>query len=163
MLNDERVYELNEYYTADVDDYTKGTVVYPVSGLSPGKHRISVKAWDTHNNSAESYVDFVVDDGNAMLIESFGNYPNPFDQESTLFFTHNTAGEDLQAEMVLYGPQGLKVLHQTYMVPNSNFRVDLGSVARNDLPAGIYLAHLILRSETSGKQAKSSAKLVIVN
>lgn len=161
--NDVAVYELNEYYTAEANDYTKGKVEFPLRNLSPGKHRIVIKAWDTHNNSSESYVDFFVNNGEVMVIEEFGNYPNPFSEASMLFFTHNTAGEDIHAEMVLYGPQGAKVFNQEYAVADSNFRVDLGSINRNDLPSGIYLAHLFLRSETSGKQARATAKLVIVN
>jgi hypothetical protein len=124
---------------------------------------MKVLAWDTHNNSSEGYVDFFVSDGTNMIIEDFGNYPNPFEEESMLFFTHNSAGEDLVAEMVLYGPQGNRILQETYQSDNSNFRVDLRLLNRKDLPAGMYLAHLFVRSETSGKQAQSSAKLVIVN
>lgn len=163
VLDDEATYQLNDYYKASADDYTKGTVVFPLQDINPGKHRIKVLAWDTHNNSAEGYVDFFVSSGTAMVIEEFGNYPNPFETESMLFFTHNNAGEDLIAEMVLYGPQGIKVLQESYRSDNSNFRVDLRLLDRKDLPAGVYLAHLFVRSETSGKQAQSSAKLIIVN
>lgn len=163
VLDDVATYQLNEYYKAEVNDYTKGTAVFPLQDLSPGKHRIKVLAWDTHNNSSEGYVDFFVSDGTSMVIEEFGNYPNPFETESMLFFTHNIAGEDLVAEMVLYGPQGLRILQEKYEADNSNFRVDLRLLNRKDLPAGVYLAHLFVRSETSGKQAQSSAKLIIVN
>lgn len=163
VLDDNISFDLNNYYTADVNDYTKGTVVYPLSGLTPGKHRIKVMSWDTHNNPAEGEVDFVVSNGEAMVIESFGNYPNPFSGESTLFFTHNTAGEDVFAEIVIYGSRGESIMKENVSIENSAFRVDLGTITKGDLPAGIYVAHLFLRSETSGKLARAQAKLIIVN
>ncbi len=163
VLDDVASFSLNDYYVAGINDYTKGFVTFPLQGLSAGKHRIKVLAWDTHNNPGEGYVDFYVSDGTSMLIEEFGNYPNPFQEESTLFFTHNAAGEDLVAEMVVYGPQGMQVLRESFQSSNSNYRVELGSLNRKDLPAGMYLAQLIVRSESTGKQAKSTAKLIIVN
>jgi hypothetical protein len=163
VLDDEAIYELGEYFLSDVDDFTKGTVVFPLRDLKPGKHRIKVMAWDTHNNPGEVTVDFVVSDGNVMVIEEFGNYPNPFSNESTLFFTHNTAGEDVSAQIVIYSPQGDQIFSETIVNENSAFRVDLTTVKRNDLKAGIYIARLFLRSETSGRKASAQAKLIILN
>lgn len=163
VLDDEAIYELGEYFLSDVDNFTKGTVVFPLRDLKPGKHRIKVMAWDTHNNPGEATVDFVVSDGNVMVIEDFGNYPNPFSDESTLFFTHNTAGEDVSAQIVIYSPQGDQIFSETIVNENSAFRVDLATVKRNDLKAGIYIARLFLRSETSGRKASAQAKLIILN
>ena len=163
VLDDVASFSLNDYYVAAVNDYTRGFVTFPLQGLSVGKHRIKVLAWDTHNNPGEGYVDFYVSDGNSMQIEEFGNYPNPFQEESTLFFTHNAVGEDLVAEMVVFGPQGMQVLRESFQANRSNYRVELGSLNRKNLPAGMYLAQLIVRSESTGKQAKSTAKLIIVN
>ncbi|NBP70719.1 MAG: T9SS C-terminal target domain-containing protein, partial [Cytophagia bacterium] len=163
VLDDEEIYELGEYFLSDVDDFTKGTVVFPLRDLKPGKHRIKVMAWDTHNNPGEATVDFVVSDGNVMVIEEFGNYPNPFSNESTLFFTHNTAGEDVSAQIVIYSPQGDQIFSETIVNENSAFRVDLTTLKRNDLKAGVYIARLFLRSETSGRKASAQAKLIILN
>jgi hypothetical protein len=120
-------------------------------------------AWDTYNNPGEATVDFVVTDGNAMVIEEFGNYPNPFSIESTIFFTHNTAGEDVSAQIVIFSPQGDQILSETIISENSAFRVDLATIKRNDLKAGVYIAKLFLRSQTSGKRASAQAKLIILN
>jgi hypothetical protein len=163
VLDDEAIYELGDYFMSDVNDFTKGTVVFPLRDLKPGKHQLKVMAWDTHNNPGEATVDFVVTDGNAMVIEEFGNYPNPFSVESTLFFTHNTAGEDVSAQIVVYSPQGDQIMSETIVSENSAFRVDLPTLKRNDLKAGVYIARLFLRSQTSGRQASAQAKLIILN
>ncbi|GCC50717.1 hypothetical protein SanaruYs_09350 [Chryseotalea sanaruensis] len=163
VLDDEAIYELGDYFLADINDFTKGTVVFPLRDIKPGKHRLRVMAWDTYNNPGEATVDFVVTDGTAMVIEEFGNYPNPFSIESTLFFTHNTAGEDVSAQIVVYSPQGDQILSETIFSENSAFRVDLATIKRNDLKAGVYIAKLFLRSQTSGKRASAQAKLIILN
>ncbi len=43
---------LNEYYQADVDDFTKGTLNYKLRDLEDGLHTLTVKAWDVYNNSS---------------------------------------------------------------------------------------------------------------
>ena len=50
---------LNDYFVADVDDPTSGSLVYPVRSLTPGRHSITVKAWDVFNNGAEATIDFI--------------------------------------------------------------------------------------------------------
>ncbi len=163
VLDDNQVFELNNHYLADVNDFTKGTVTYPLIGLLPGKHRLQIKAWDTHNNSNQTFVDFFVTDGKAIIIEEFGNYPNPFRGESTLFFTHNTAGDDVEAELVVYNPQGGQVMKETFFIASSTYKVDLATIKSQNLPSGIYLAHLSVRSANTGYRAKALAKLIIAN
>src|SRR5690606_5064331 len=70
------IFLLNDYYEADTDDFTRGTVLFPVRNLAPGRHTITVKAWDTHNNMAEATIEFVVTDGEGIVIETLGNFPN---------------------------------------------------------------------------------------
>jgi hypothetical protein len=163
ILDNETVFDLNAYYTADIDNFKKGTVTFPITGLSEGKHTIRVKAWDTFNNSAEAVVEFTVTSGNGFTIEAIGNYPNPFERESTVFFTHNKAGEDLDVTLYIYNAQGKEVNRITYEVPESNYRVDLPFSLENDLPAGIYVTQLLLRSLATGQKARASTKLIITN
>jgi Peptidase family C25 len=163
VLDDIETFELNEYYTADANNFRKGTVTFPLRNLAPGSHFITVKAWDTHNNPATARVDFFVTDGKTLIIEEFGNYPNPFQTESSLFFTHNTAGSDLHTEVILYSPQGEVITQITDSVANSPYQVNVLDFKRKDLPSGLYLAHLFVRSLSTGKQARATAKLIIVN
>lgn len=163
VLNDDTLYELSDYYSADENTFKKGTIRIPLRDLPPGKHRIAVNAWDTHNNPGSGFVDFVVSDGNEMIISEFGNYPNPFDRESILFFSHNTAGEDLQVDLEILNNQGRTIRTFSYQISESSNRVALPEVYRNNLPAGIYLSSLLVRSNSSGKQARATTKLIIVN
>jgi hypothetical protein len=124
-LDDSDVYILNDYYEAYMDDFTKGTVYFPMKGLSPGRHSITVKVWDTNNNPSQATIDFVVTDGENLLIESLTNFPNPFQSETSIFFTHNRSGDDLLANLVIYSVSGMVLKTYEFDIPASVYRFDL--------------------------------------
>jgi hypothetical protein len=159
---------LNDYYEAYMDDFTKGTVIFPMRGLSPGRHSLTVKAWDTHNNPGQATIEFIVTDGENIVIETLGNFPNPFQSETSIFFTHNRSGDDLHAMLTVYSANGTQLKTYEFEIPASSYRVDLGEI--NDLydfgkklPAGLYLARLAVRSLTNGSKNERVTKLIVVN
>ncbi len=166
--DDEQAYILNDYYEAYMDDFTQGYVHFPMTGLTPGRHSITIKVWDTHNNPAQGTVDFVVTDGESLVIETFGNTPNPFQHETSIFFTHNRPGDDLQAQLIIYSATGMQLKSYAFDIPASLYRVDLTQL--NDLydfgkklPGGLYLARLAVRSLTNGSKNERVTKLIVVN
>jgi hypothetical protein len=165
---DAGTYILNDYYVANTDDPASGYIRYPVKGLSPGKHTFTVRAWDVFNNSVESSVDFIVTDNQNLVVESFGNYPNPFRENTTLFFTHNRPGDDLQAQVFIQNIAGETVKSGEIMIPASDYKVNLMDLSNTDnfdkkLSAGLYLARIIVRSLTNGSKNEQVTKLIILN
>jgi len=79
-------YVLNDFYTSELDDYSKGTVRFPLFDIAEGLHRINVKAWDTSNNSGEGSTEFLVFNSEDAALKHVLNYPNPF-TTNTIFFT----------------------------------------------------------------------------
>ncbi|MDG2263841.1 MAG: type IX secretion system sortase PorU, partial [Flavobacteriales bacterium] len=51
---------LNDFYQTELDDFTRGKVVYRLRDLSVGPHTLKLKACDTYNNSSEAMLNFVV-------------------------------------------------------------------------------------------------------
>lgn len=159
---------LNDYYIANQDDYSSGWLKYPLNGLSPGRHTLTLKAWDVFNNGASSTIEFIVTDGNQLVIESFGNYPNPFKSNTTLFFTHNRSGDDLQAHVFIQTVRGEVVKSGDISIPASDYRVNLmelnvpGDIDKK-LSAGLYLVRLIVRSLTNGSKNEQVTKLIVLN
>ena len=45
---------LNNYFESDIDNYKKGSVLYPLTDLTGGPHSLTLKAWDNFNNSSEA-------------------------------------------------------------------------------------------------------------
>jgi hypothetical protein len=157
---------LNDYYVASQDDASSGWIHFPIKDLTPGRHRLTLKAWDIHDNSAEASIDFVVTDGESLVIETFGNYPNPFRENTILFFTHNRSGDDLQAQVFIHDLSGAILQSQDITITESDYKVDLLQVNSSGdfgkkLSAGLYLARLIVRSLTNGSKNEQVTKLII--
>lgn len=166
--DDVQVYALSDYYEADTDDFTRGWVNFPINGLAPGKHTITVKVWDTYNNPAQSVISFMVTDGKSLIIESLSNAPNPFQGESHIFFTHNRSGDDLEAQLYIYNITGQQMMAYNFSIPSSPYQVDLmeinaGGEDGKKLVAGVYLARLAVRSVTNGSKSERVTKLIVVN
>ena len=74
--DDANSFVLNDYYTAETDDYKNGTVNFPLNNLTSGPHTLKLKAWDVYNNSSENEIDFVVfDENQELVIENLLNSP----------------------------------------------------------------------------------------
>ena len=168
VLDDSVVYKLEEYYQADIDDFTKGWVKFPLRRLSPGRHTITVMAWDTYNNPARASIDFVVSDGEAIVIERFVNYPNPFTTSTTLSFTHNRSGDHLFAALAIYDLTGRLLTTKELSIPDSPYEVELLKLDTREgiwknVQGGLYLARLVVRSVTNGSKNERVTKLIIAN
>lgn len=159
---------LSDYYVADLDTWKRGTVRYPLLGLAPGRHELTLYAWDVYNNPAEATIAFVVTDGEQLVIEDFGNYPNPFRDNTTVFFTHNRSGDDLRAQLFIFSPQGQLIRSAEVSLPESEYHIKMMELNTWDesgkkLPPGPYLARVIVRSITNGSKNEKVTKLIVLN
>ncbi|MCD9016978.1 type IX secretion system sortase PorU [Parachryseolinea silvisoli] len=167
IVDDGTAYAVSDYYEADVNDFTRGWLNFPLHNLTPGRHTLTLKAWDTYNNPAQAQINFVVTDGEALVIETFSNYPNPFRDGTTLFFTHNRVGDDLEGELVVYDVTGLELKRATFTVFESSYRVELPRLTTSvdldkNVSGGLYLARVAVRSLTNGSKNERVTKLITV-
>jgi hypothetical protein len=165
---DGETFFVNDFYSADLNDYTKGTLQFPLENLSPGKHTVTVKAWDTYNNPAQATLEFTVTESEHLVIQSFGNYPNPFQTSTKFSFTHNRSGDDLEATLVLYDPTGQIIYSYKTVIPSSTYQVDMFELTQGvnftkNQHAGLYFARLSVRSLTNGSKNEQVTKLILSN
>lgn len=168
VLDGEEEFVLNDFYTANLDDYQHGSVDYPLTGLTAGHHKIVLKVWDVYNNPAKDSIEFQVGDPNILYISNLTNYPNPFKNETTFSFEHNHAGEDLEITIDIYSISGELVREIMGISKNSNFRInDISWDGRRadgkKLDSGIYIYRLFVRSLLDGAKNRFSKKLIIIN
>ncbi|MBX2967463.1 MAG: type IX secretion system sortase PorU [Cyclobacteriaceae bacterium] len=168
VLDDDETLVLNDYYIAEPNDYTKGTIEFTLPELKPGPHTITLRAWDTHNNPGLAKIDFRVSGTNALVIESFAGYPNPMRESAQLYFTHNQAGNDLEAVLMICDRTGQSVQEYTFSIQESAYEVNLLELSVSDNPGkklapGIYLARLIVRSLADGSKNERVTKLIVLN
>lgn len=167
-LDDTTTWHLNAYYQSDVDNFARGKVNYPIDGLKPGMHVLSLRATDTFGNSSTSSITFYVSDQSGIQIEQWLNYPNPFSGSTVLHFKHNRSGEDLEAAVTIFDRMGKVILYNTYLIDTSAYQVDLpawdGSTPDGTkLPEGLYLMKLAVRSLEDGSKNERIAKVILLN
>lgn len=167
-LNGETTFLLNDYYSAAVDDHTRGSLRFPLQGLPAGEHTLSLTARDTHNNLSTSEISFVVSEREAFSITRLYNYPNPVQNQTSFVVTHNRAGVPLEVILRVYKPDGRLVFERISREPNSLQQFTLEewdgrSGAGQKLARGMYLFKILLRSLSDGSTTEKSEKLVILN
>ncbi len=135
---------MNDFYEAEVDDFTKGKAQYPLNNLAPGLHTLRVKGWDIANNSGEGYTEFIVEDDAGVALEHVLNYPNPFTTSTEFQFEHNQAGRNLRVQVDVYTVSGklVKTIHQEVFA-DSNRITGINWDGKDDfgdkLARGVYL------------------------
>jgi hypothetical protein len=158
---------LNDYYTAQTDTYQHGHIQYPFQNLKPGTYQLHLKAWDTHNNSGESSINFIVATSEKLVLHGLFNYPNPMSNSTAFAFDHNRAGEelDIQIEIVNSVGQLVKILH-TRLVNSpehiEELKWDGMNEKGNKLDKGVYIYRVIVRSMADHSSAHQVNKLVII-
>jgi len=163
--------KLNDYYIAEVDDYQRGTVTYPLRDLEPGLHTLTLKAWDVYNNSSTSEIQFMVfDEDESLVIENVLNYPNPFINYTEFWFNHNSSQVlDVSVQIFTVSGKLVKTINgQTSggSKVTSSLSKDIVWDGRDDfgdkIGKGVYVYKLTVRSEQLNKQVEKIQKLVIL-
>ncbi|MCS6990327.1 MAG: type IX secretion system sortase PorU [Chitinophagales bacterium] len=160
---------MNDYYSADLDSYTRGEVRYPLYRLTEGWHHLRVKAWDVYNNSSEGTTEFVVASSAHLALSHVLNYPNPFTTHTEFMFEHNQPGQVLEVLIQIYTVSGrlVKTLRTTVVPASSGgYRVsgikwDGRDEFGDRIGRGVYVYRLSVQTAT-GKRAHVFEKLVLL-
>lgn len=157
---------LNTFYEAELGDYTRGRVSYPMSGLENGRHSISVKAWDVLNNSGEDYTEFVVEDKAEMALYYVLNYPNPFTTNTLFSFEHNRPGDVLDVRIEIYTVDGklvktLQTMHSSSSRRFTELQWDGLDDYGDKIGKGVYI-YKVKVSDSRGDKAIKYQKLVLL-
>ncbi|MBT8244058.1 MAG: type IX secretion system sortase PorU [Winogradskyella sp.] len=162
---------LNDYYQANVDDFTSGAVTFAFRDLEPGLHTLTFKAWDVYNNSSVSEIQFEVFNNNEVLvIENVLNYPNPFVDYTEFWFNHNSSDVlDVSVQIFTVSGKLVKTLNgqtNTSGKSTSTLSRDIVWDGRDDfgdkIGKGVYIYILKVKSQRLNKQIEKIEKLVIL-
>lgn len=146
------IFILNDFYEARKDDYTSGSVRFPLSNLQTGSHYIVAKAWDISGNSTEKRIDFVVADVGSQKLNRVYNYPNPFTTKTSFQFDHDLSNTELDILVNIYTITGKLIKSITETKYSSGFRVnDISWNGLDDfdssLGRGVYLYKIQVHSK----------------
>ncbi|OCB74363.1 type IX secretion system sortase PorU [Flavobacterium crassostreae] len=160
-------YILNDYYQTNLDDYTKGSLRFPLRDLAPGLHTLSFKAWDVYNNPVVVEIQFVVVGEDTISLTHVLNYPNPFVNYTEFWFTHNRPYEPLNVQIQVMTITGKVVWTKNQIITTQGFlskeitwdgRDDFG----NKMGKGVYVYRLTVKSSLTNKKAEKIEKLVLL-
>ncbi len=159
---------LNEFYQAKIDDYTGGTVQYKLNNLSEGAHQLVVKAWDVHNNSAQTSLDFIVANSNTLKLDHVLNYPNPFSTSTKFYFEHNYYSSSVNVRIQIFTISGklVKTINRNVTgngtLKGNGISWDGKDDYGDKIGRGVYMYKLEVQS-SDGLQDSKIEKLVILN
>jgi hypothetical protein len=157
---------LNEYFESELDTYKKGKIQYPWNSLSVGQHTLTLKAWDTHNNSNTQEISFLVAENTDMVIEHVLNYPNPFTTRTEFFFEHNQPCQALEVTIQVFTVSGKLVKTIQTLVSQGGYRSEgIAWDGRDDfgdrIGKGVYVYRIAVKNP-AGKQVEKFEKLVLL-
>ncbi len=158
---------LNDYYQTALDDYTKGTLRFPLRNLAVGLHTITFKAWDVYNNPITAEIQFIVVGDDSLTLTHVLNYPNPFVSYTEFWFTHNHPYEPLDVQIQVMTVTGKVVWSKNQIINTEGFlSKEITWDGKDDfgdrLGKGVYIYKLTVKSTLSNTKAEKFEKLVIL-
>ena len=163
-----RSFVLNNYYTNDFDNYSRGTILYNLQDLEQGSHSLTVKAWDNFNNSSEETISFFVESGDKFILKNLINYPNPFFAETKITGDHNRPDTELEVTINIFNLNGRIIKVIKTMVLSTGYSIPPVIWDGNDdggrrVGKGIYPYTVTVRaSEGNGETARASGRMIIL-
>jgi len=106
---------ITPYFQYDRDSHTKGSLTYPLSGLSEGAHSAQVIAFDNFNLPSVTSTQFVAKSASQLSIDRLLPYPNPMSRDGNITFMLSM---DADVTIRLYTMNGRKI--RTLKSPGRN-------------------------------------------
>lgn len=151
---------LNDLYEPNVEQGGGGTVVYRFSGLEPGSHTLTLKAWNIFNISATTTIAFTVKDPDTLSLSQLHCWPNPASGHTQFMLEVNNTGKIASAELQIYNSHGQLVVSHTPVISADGYCV--GPVGWNlaAIHPGIYMARMIVTA-TDGTVYQQTTKCIV--
>ncbi len=158
-LDDEESKNVTEFFQYDTGSYTRGELKFPLVQLAPGRHKLSVKAWDNSNNSSFAEIDFVVVAETALTLRNLLTFPNPMSSNTQFTFE---VSQDAEVTIQLYSVAGRLLRKFPAVSASVGFNVYPevwdGTDAEGDpLANGVYLYRLHAKGHSMEGMAETDA------
>ncbi|MFV8443036.1 type IX secretion system sortase PorU [Flavobacterium sp. LB2P44] len=158
---------LNDYYQTKRDDFTSGTLRFPLRNLAVGLHTITFKAWDVYNNPITTEIQFIVVGDETITLTHVLNYPNPFVNHTAFWFTHNRPYEPLEVQVQVMTITGKIVWTKNQIITTEGFlSKEITWDGKDDfgdrIGKGVYVYKLTVKSSLTNKKSEKFEKLVIL-
>lgn len=158
-------YSLNDHFTSEFGDYTRGTVAFSIPTLKEGPHSLLFRAWDNLNNYATTTLSFVVDPalGSSILHLSASN--SPATESTNFLISYDRPGSVCQFTIEVFDFAGRQLWTYTAegSSPNGLYSVPWNLCTGSGMPlgSGVYLYRARVKCDESAET--SEAQKIIIN
>ncbi len=162
----EMTFALTDSFVYDAGSYQRGKATMSLPPLTPGEHRLRVKAWDSANNSSQKELAFKVSSTSGLEITQLLCYPNPVVDKCQ--FAYILSEEATDVNLKIFTVSGLEIMSIADLPHSSGYHDDVRWDVRDadgDLIAnGVYIFQLsaLSANSTDSKRVASASKLVVM-
>lgn len=154
-----QTFVLNDYFAYDINSFKSGTVRFPLSSLTPGKHTFTCKAWDIFNNPGKGSVGCIVIPLRNFEVTDHGQFPQPWDGVGNITFwaRHTLPGDNLQVNIKILDESGRAVVQMNRFIESSAAKTELmewdGKTSNGQIcGSGFYFFQIKLSTEDGLEQ-----------
>ncbi|MDD4971762.1 MAG: type IX secretion system sortase PorU [Paludibacter sp.] len=153
-------YILNNYFLANTNSYSSGTVKYKLPAMENGKHTLTFRVWDLLNNSTSGSINFEVVKGLTPEIFTVYNYPNPVKTKTSIIVKHDRPETVLNTSVEIFDISGRKIWSFSQS-GTDNISWNLMSNTGQKVKTGIYFYRVSIKTTNSDLTSKTNKMLVV--
>lgn len=151
---------LNDRFEAETNSYQAGRVQFKLPQLLPGKHTLTLHAWDLLNNSSQATLEFEVVEGLTPEIASVQNYPNPVKTGTTFIVAHDRPEMVLETRVDIFDMTG-RLIYSQQQSSADDLRWDVTDSVGNRVRPGAYLYRVSVKTKNSEFTSKANKIIVL--
>ena len=151
---------LNDLFQPDIADGRCGSVAYTLRDLAPGRHTVTVKAWNIFGLSSSVTVPFRVYGSDTLTFSDLNCAPNPATTRASFSLRVNNPDDILSAELQIYNSRGQLLFTHTPTVNPGAYIIGPVHWDVSSVPPGIYVARMVL-SCADGESRQVTTKCIV--
>ena len=151
---------LNDFYESDISDSRRGTVRYPLEGITSGNHTLTLKAWNIWGFSNTATIAFRVQSTDTLEFCSMTVAPNPAKDYAEFRYETNGSANITSAVLQVYSPQGGLMYSVEPTVTAGSYVVGPVRWDLSQVSPGMYLARMLVTTD-DGETHQSTAKVIV--
>jgi hypothetical protein len=172
LVVDDRVEEgvdLTNLFESNRDDFTVGSIVYPLNELDAGEHSLKIKAWDNANNLSSAELSLEIAAAGELALNDLLNYPNPMGEVTTFYFELTQPVDRLSLKIFTVSGRNIWSYNSHALAadnyPNNNLRITWSGrdFDGDRVASGVYLYKATAVGQADGARVEKFGKIVVVN
>jgi hypothetical protein len=149
-------YNLNDFFTYDLNQYQSGMIQYPLPVLAEGKHRLIIKAWDLLGNVSKDTIWVEVPGAKNKQLRNLNIAPNPVQNHARISFEVKNVLDPIQMQLEIFDASGRVHFstRQSLQPAGNRVVIDWDGLSSNGtiLPAGKYYYKVVVSQNGLSEQ-----------